>query len=210
MQLDPSGNNFRFHSSQNEREHFWYVPQCPRPSALVSTQWLSFRFRSHGMLSCSPASHFAVVLRARLRFDVDAKPVSISGRGITLGDTSLATPSSSLPDAIRSRFGGSRGTQIESFWPGGNFLFRETALFAEGLQDRREYRVHVHVNDARWIGYGVCQDPDPTPGPIRGVRDLVDHPVDEDAVGVLIALGRGAQESGDWSAEFLQIATGWF
>jgi hypothetical protein len=209
--MRPVCADFEFDSRQNEQEHFWYLPHTPRPAG-AHTQWLSFRFRLERMIEHSPASHFAIVLRARLGLESNARPVSISGRGITLGDTSLATPGDDLAQDKRLKFGGSRGAQIESFWPGGNFLFRDTALQPTGLRDACWYRVHVHVGDRCWIGFGVQPEPigEAEPGDVRGVRDLVGDSVQDDDSGLLIALGRGPCEAGNWKAEFRQIASGWF
>lgn len=188
--------HFEFGSTHDESRHYWYLPESVRrPGA--TTQWLAFRVRFHDFARHSPASHFAVALRARLGFDAAGVPRSISGRGLTLGDTSLAHNASGDP-----AFGGARGAQVESFWPGGNFLFRATALDAP-LEDGRWYSVELHVNDERWTAFTLD-------GVTRCVQDRAAHPVIADASGALIALGRGPHESGPWQAEFRDLATGWF
>ena len=188
--------DFEFLSTHDESRHYWHVPASERPAG-ASTQWLAFRMRLHGFVAHSPASHFAIVLRARLGVDATGIANSISGRGMTLGDTSLARAAVDDP-----AFGGARGAQVESFWPGGNFLYRETA-FAEQLVDDRWYAVELHVNDERWVACTLD-------GVTRCVRDRASHPVIADATGALIALGRGPAESGPWRAEFRELATGWF
>jgi hypothetical protein len=198
---------FRFDSSHDAASRYWYLPDVSRPAG-ASTQWLAFRFRLNGMVAHSPGSHFAVALRARLGFDPTGRAISISGRGLTLGDTSLAIPAIDNPHAQRPGFGGARGAQIESFWPGGNFLYAETAVFPDGLRDDVWYRLSLHVNDARWIAFELAQGDDE---PLRAcVGDAVQHPVIADACGALIGLGRAANETGEWSAEFRDINCGWF
>ena len=199
--------DFVFDSSQDAAQHYWYLRELERPAG-ATTQWLAFRFRLHGMGAHSPGSHFAVALRARLGFDAQARPISISGRGCTLGDTSLAQPAAGNAYASEPGFGGARGAQIESFWPGGNFLFRDSSLLPDGLRDGQWYAVRLHVNDARWIALEIESDSGST---VRAcVQDRIEHPVEADASGVLIGLGRGLDESGSWSAEFREIACGWF
>jgi hypothetical protein len=188
--------DFDFHSSQDESRHYWYLPEVPRPAG-ATTQWLAFRACFEGLVAHSPASHFAIVLRARLGFDAAGTPRTISGRGMTLGDTSLAHSPAGDP-----AFGGARGAQVESFWPGGNFLYRETA-FEEQLRDGRWYAVELHANDERWVACTLD-------GVTRCVQDRPGHPVDGHATGALIALGRGPQETGAWRARFRDLATGWF
>lgn len=186
---------FLFRSRDDAARHYWYVAGTDRPPG-ATTQWLSFRVRFHDFVRHSPASHFAVVLRARLGFDADGVPRTISGRGMTLGDTSLAHNASG--DAA---FGGARGAQVESFWPGGNFLFRETAI-DEPLRDDRWYAVRLAVADDRRVAFVLDAGR-------REVQDRASHPVIDDATGALIALGRGPGETGAWHAEFADLATGW-
>lgn len=203
-----AAREFVFTAADDDVFHHWYLPEVERGTGAVTTQWLSFRFRLHRMVRHSPGSHFAVVLRARLGFDPDGRPASISGRGMTLGDTSLAVPPVEGGGRRTVGFGGARGAQIESFWPGGNFLFASTGVLPQGLCDEVWYRVQLHVNDARWIAFELGQDGH---APVRAcTRDAATHPVIAGAQGALIALGRGPHESGDWSAEFRDIACGWF
>lgn len=200
-------SDFQFESRHDAAQHYWYLPDVPRPEG-ATTQWLALRFRFEALWEHTPESHFALVLRARLGFDANQRPVSISGRGATLGDTSLAQPAAHNPFHLQPGFGGARGAQIESFWPGGNFLFRESGLCPAGLRDGVWYRLHLHVNDARWIALDIAADGD---GWERAcVQDRIEHPVEADATGALIALGRGPKESGRWHAEFRDIACGWF
>lgn len=201
---------FRFCRDDDASRHFFEVPVVARPAG-ASTQWLCFRFRSQGMQQASPASHFAVVLRAELGRDACGVPCSISGRGLTLGDTSQAVLPASCPGADRSRFGGARGAQIESFWPGGNFLYREARVLDEGLRDAFEYRVHLHVRDDGWIGFWLADAAGrPLPGHSAAVLDHPGHPVLPDRSGVVIALGRGAESGAAWQACFSELAWGWF
>ena len=188
--------DFDFRSTQDESAHYWYLADTVRPIG-AATQWLAFRVRFIDFARHSPASHFAIALRARLGFDDAGVPRTISGRGMTLGDTSLAHDPHGDP-----AFGGARGAQVESFWPGGNFLFRETAIDVP-LQDDRWYTVELHVNDGRWVALTLD-------GVTRCVQDRTAHPVIADATGALIALGRGPHESGPWHAQFRDLATGWF
>lgn len=190
-----SGPFFLFASGQDEALHYWYLPETRRAPG-ATTQWLSFRVRFEGFARHSPASHFAVVLRARLGFDAAGVPCSISGRGMTLGDTSLAH--NAAGDAA---FGGARGAQVESFWPGGNFLFRQAAIDAP-LRDGHGYAIRLAVDDARRVEFEID-------GQVRAVVDRAAHPVIGDATGALIALGRGPAETGDWCARFEDLATGW-
>lgn len=200
-------SDFVFASRDEAASHYWHLPEVTRP-AHANTQWLAFRFRLDGMAAHSPASHFAVVLRARLGFDASLRPATISGRGLTLGDTSLAQPAPGNRYAMQPGFGGARGAQIESFWPGGNFLYRDSGVFAQGLRDHVWYRVQLHVNDARWIAVDIASEDDL---PQRAcVQDRAEHPVAVGATGALIALGRGPRDSGEWSAQFRDIACGWF
>lgn len=198
---------FRFDSSDDAADRFWYQPEIDRPAGAM-TQWLAFRLRLNAMVAHSPASHFAVVLRARLGFDESNRPISISGRGLTLGDTSLAQPAPDNPHAQHAGFGGARGAQIESFWPGGNFLYRDTAVLPLGLRDDVWYRVQLHVNDARWIALQI--DSDAGDSAQACIQDRAEHPVVGDATGALIGLGRGSHETGTWSVDFRDIARGWF
>jgi hypothetical protein len=212
MRPDP-GTDFVFRSEDDAASRYWYLPQSARPVTAGATQWLAFRMRLHAMQRHSPASHFAVVLRARLGFDVANRPVSISGRGITLGDTSLAQPPADNPHAHAPGFGGARGAQIESFWPGGNFLYRDAAVLPQGLQDGCWYRLQLHVNDERWIALQLQrEDAADDVGSTENacIQDRALHPVQDDATGALIALGRGPGETGAWQAEFRDIACGWF
>lgn len=201
---------FRFRRDDDAARHFFEVPEVARPAG-CTTQWLSFRFRSRGMQAASPGSHFAVVLRAELGRDATGVPRTISGRGITLGDTSLAALPAHCPGAPAESFGGARGAQVESFWPGGNFLYRDACILDEGLRDDTDYRLHLHVRDDRWIGFWLV---DAAGGVLSGcesaVQDHPGHPVREDRSGVVIALGRGAENGDDWDACFSEIAFGWF
>lgn len=201
---------FIFRSQDEARQHFFEVPEVPRPAG-ASTQWLSFIFRSVGMQAHSPASHFAVVLRAELGRDRHGTPVSISGRGLTLGDTSQAQLPAHCPGASATRFGGARGVQVESFWPGGNFLFREARILDEGLRDGCDYRVHLHVNDDRWVGFWLADEGGQPQGRSQVcIQDHPDHPVLPGRSGIVIALGRGPEDGGAWEARFRQISWGWF
>lgn len=205
-----SGERFVFRREHVASRHFFEVPAVPKPDG-ARTQWLSFRFRSEAMQQASPASHFAIVLRAELGRDQAGVPCSISGRGITWGDTSLAQRMPNNPFALSSAFGGARGAQVESFWPGGNFLYREARLLDQGLCDDTDYRVHVHVNDARWVAFWLADEAGaPIADSIACVQDEVAHPVLPERSGIVIALGRGAETGADWSASFDDIRYGWF
>jgi hypothetical protein len=115
------------------------------------------------------------------------------------------------PGADPARFGGARGAQIESFWPGGNFLFREARILDEGLRDGIDYRVHLHVRDDGWTGFWLVDDCGaPLPGASACVRDDPGHPVVAGRTGILIALGRGNEQGGDWEATFSDLRWGWF
>lgn len=200
---------FVFRRDDDAARHFFELPRTPRPAG-ASTQWLCFRFRSRGMQAASPASHFAIVLRAELGRDEAGVPRTISGRGMTLGDTSAACLPARFPGAPAEAFGGARGAQIESFWPGGNFLYRNARILDEGLRDEVEYRFHLHVRDDGWCAlwladaWGV-----PVPGAIAAVQDHAGHPVLPGRTGVVIALGRGAETGEDWEARFSDLAWGW-
>lgn len=195
---------FQFCSADDEARHFFEVAKLPRPPG-VRAQWLSFRFRSFDLQRHSPASHFAIVLRCELGRDANGRPISISGRGMTWGDTSLAQAPADNPYAQRGDFGGARGAQCEAFWPGGNFLHRQARLFDDGLHDQREYRIHLQVDDDGRICIRDLDDP----GRVAEAVDPLDHPVLPERTGVLIALARGPNESGRWSAQFDDIAFGW-
>lgn len=203
--------DFLIGSDHDERRHMLHVPRTERPAG-ADTQWLAFRFRSHGFVSRSPGSHFAIVLRCAVGRDPDGLPQSLSGRGMTLGDTSAAHVPEGDARHGDPQYGGSRGMQVESFWPGGNFLYRDSALFDDGLGESRWYRVRLAVDDARLVTLEA--------GARRGlwsrrverarISDRADHPVVPDASGVLIGLGRDrAGETGPWRAEFRDIAFGW-
>ncbi len=201
---------FRFRSQDEAHHHFLEVPEVPRPAG-ASTQWLSFLYRSSGLQRHSPASHFAVVLRAELGRDQNGIPQTISGRGLTLGDTSKAALPASFPGAPAQRFGGARGVQVESFWPGGNFLFREARILDQGLRDDCDYRVHLHVNDDRWIGFWLSDSQgQPRAATQACIQDHPDHPVLPGRSGIVIALGRGEERGGEWEASFREITWGWF
>ncbi|MFA5684618.1 MAG: hypothetical protein WC995_08730 [Lysobacteraceae bacterium] len=191
-------------------ERYFHRTDCPRrPGAGV--QWLRFALRADGFFRHSPASHFAIALRARLGFDAAGRPCSISGRGITLGDTSQAVAPADNLHARVGGFGGARGAQVESFWPGGNFLYRQARLLDAGFVDGLTYRVELTVDDQREVGF--CLDAETAGGRWRRigaarVRDRAAHPV-EPADGLLIALGRGGGETGPWSVRFSDIQWGW-
>ena len=197
---------FDFDSSREASRHYWYLPRVARVRG-ARVQWLDFDFRLRDFIRHSPASHFAVVLRARLGFASDGTPCSISGRGLALGDTSQATlPPVDAPGGSQG-FGGSRGVVVESFWPGGNFLYRDTARLPRGLLDSRWFRVRLEVDDDRNVRYRLASDfAEPHSA---AIRDRAAHPVDVDADGALIALGRGPNETGPWSVEFRNIRCGW-
>ncbi len=207
-------DRFELCSDDDVAQVYFHRPDVLRPPA-ATTQWLAFRMESDGLFAHSPASHFAVVLRARLGFDDAGRAVSISGRGLTLGDTSMAQPAADNLHALADPgFGGARGAQVESFWPGGNFLYRDARALDEGLVDGVPYRVELHVSDARWIAFRIADDEGrPLHDPERTqVQDRLSHPVAADATGVVIALGRGPREteSGAWRVRFSEIACGWF
>lgn len=207
-------NSFDITSDDDAAAVYFHRAEVPRPAA-ATTQWFAFRMRSDGLFANSPGSHFAVVLRARLGFDGAGRPVSIAGRGMTLGDTSLAVAPASNPHAFGDpAFGGARGAQVESFWPGGNFLHRDARALDEGLRDGIDYRVELHVSDARWVAFRIADGAgramhDPM---LTQVQDRPSHPVPADATGVVIALGRGPRETegGAWRVRFSEIACGWF
>ncbi len=204
--------NFDISSDDDAGAVYFHRAEVPRP-ATATTQWLAFRMRSDGMFARSPGSHFAVVLRARLGFDGAGRPASIAGRGMTLGDTSLAlAPAANTLAFGDPAFGGARGAQIESFWPGGNFLYRDARAFDEGLRDDVDYHVELHVSDARWVAFRISDAQGlALHDPARSrVQDRATHPVPADATGVVIALGRGPAESGPWRVRFSGIAFGWF
>ncbi len=187
---------------------------CARTSRVdgATTQWLSFRVRSNGLFRHSPGSHFAIVARARLGFDPKGRPSSISGRGLSLGDTSAASGAHCRGFAHHAAFGGARGVQVESFWPGGNFLWRETGRLDDGLRDGVDYHVQLHVSDERWIAYRIegVVDGATVAAAAAQIRDAAEHPVAADATGIVIALGRGRGETGPWQVEFSAIEYGWF
>lgn len=198
-------------SGDDAASTYFHLAETPPPAG-ASTQWLSFRFLARDFFRHSPGSHFAVVLRACLGRDATGRPVSISGRGMTLGDTSQAIAPADNAHALNPGFGGARGAQAESFWPGGNFLWREARLLDDGLRDDVAYRIELHVSEQRWIAFRILDD-DGCPLDPRGgveVQDAAGHPVDVAATGVLIALGRGGGETGPWQVEFSEIRCGWF
>lgn len=194
-----------FHSG--DAAPYWYLPASDPPMR-AGTQWLAFRLRLHDFVAHSPASHFAIVLRARLGFGADGTPSWISGRGMTFGDTSQAQPPAQDALARAEGFGGARGAQVESFWPGGNFLYADTGRLACGIRDGCWYAIELHANDAGWIAFRVA--PDGGSAEHASVQDRAAHPVVPGATGVLIGIGRGGQETGPWRAELRDIATGWF
>ncbi len=204
-------STFRLCSRDDAAAVYFHHYDCERP-AQSNTQWLSFRFVSNGLFTHSPFSHLAVVLRARLGLDQAGRPCSISGRGMTLGDTSSAVTPETISGDQRKAFGGARGMQIESFWPGGNFLWRSTGRFPDGLCDGIQYRVQLHANDQRWIAYAVetIRDGRVIELGRAEVQDSAVHPVVPEATGLLIALGRDLRETGPWQVEFEDIAWGWF
>jgi len=195
-------------SDDDERTTLYEVPETPRPPG-PALQWLAFRFRSDGLLTHSPGSHFAVVLRARLLRDARGWPMAISGRGMTLGDTSAAMPPPGHPLSDRPGFGGARGAAAESFWPGGNFLYRDTAVLPEGLTERRWYGVELEVDDARRIRFRIRDADGHALHPDACVQDSHEHPVAAGATGVLIGLGRDRRETGPWAVELRDIRHGW-
>ena len=182
------------------------MPQTARPPR-AHTQWLAFRLRLHRFVAHTPASHFAIVLRAQLGFDQGGRAVSISGRGMTFGDTSQAQPAAGNPYAQAAGFGGARGAQVESFWPGGNFLYQTAAVLPAGIEDDLDYAIELRVDDERVVELCVTAA-DGAPQRAR-IQDRFEHPVVADATGVLIGIGRGPGESGAWRAELRDIATGW-
>lgn len=203
-------HEFEFRSTDSASAHYFEIADLPRPAG-ARTQWLAFEFRSEGMQAHSPGSHFAVALRARFGRDAQGTPVLISGRGITLGDTSLAVPPQHNAFAQAPGFGGARGAQVESFWFGGNFLYRDARILDQGLRDGVAYRVHLHVNEDRWIAFWLADaDGRALQGQLACVQDRAEHPVQDDATGVIIALGRAPTESGAWSARFSGLQCGWF
>lgn len=199
------GSSFDF-ASDDPPGHYWYLPQTTRPPR-VHTQWLAFRLRLHRFVAHTPASHFAIVLRARLGLDEAGRAVSISGRGMTFGDTSQAQPAAGNPYALGAGFGGARGAQVESFWPGGNFLYQAASVLAAGIQDDVDYAIELKVCDERWIE--LCATVAGCEPQRTRIQDRAAHPVIADATGVLIGIGRGPAESGAWRAELRDIATGW-
>ena len=205
----PTPDYFTIGSNDDPARRYFLRKSIARPAG-TSTQWLFTRFRSRDLFRHSPGSHFALALRAELGFEPDGVPCTISGRGITLGDTSLASPDPAVPEQASPRYGGARGAQVESFWHGGNFLYRETGLLPDGLRDGCWYHVHLHVHDERWIAFWID---DASGERIAGpavVQDDPGHPVTPGRTGVVIALGRGADETGPWEAEFRDISSGWF
>ena len=200
-----TGSSFDF-ASDDPPGHYWYLPQTARPPR-ARTQWLAFRLRLHRFIAHTPASHFAIVLRARLGFDEAGRAVSISGRGMTFGDTSQAQPADGNPYSLAAGFGGARGAQIESFWPGGNFLYQAACLLPAGIEDDVDYGIELRVDDERWIEMRVTAE---GCAPLRArIQDRAEHPVIADATGVLIGIGRGPTETGAWHAELRNISTGW-
>jgi hypothetical protein len=186
---------------------YWYLAaSAPPPGA--TTQWLAFRLRLHDFVAHTPGSHFAIALRARLGYAAGGAPAWISGRGMTFGDTSQAQPPPLDAHAQAGGFGGARGAQIESFWQGGNFLYADTARLAGGLEDGRWYAIELHVSQTRWIAFAVTPEGGATER--ASIQDRATHPVVPDATGVLIGIGRGAQETGSWRVELRDLATGWF
>jgi len=202
---------FVFRSQDDAARQYFYVPEVSRPAG-ATTQWLCFRFRSAGMQRHSAASHFAIALRAELGFDADGQPISISGRGITWGDTSQAWAPPDNAFAVAPGFGGARGAQVESFWAGGNFLYRQARLLDQGLVDGTNYHVHLHVSDERWVAFWVLDDAGRPIDPAGHacVQDRAEHPVAPDRTGIVIALGRAPRETGPWQAEFSELEWGWF
>lgn len=198
----------RLDSDADERAALLHVAETVRP-ATAAVQWLAFRFRSDGLLTHSPGSHFAVVLRARVGRDAAGEPASLSGRGMTLGDTSAAYPPPGHPLSDRPGFGGARGAGVESFWPGGNFLYRDTAVLPDGLVERCWYAVRLEVDDARWIRFQIAAADGRHPQAAACVQDRSEHPVLAGATGVLIGLGRDRRETGPWSVELRDIRFGW-
>lgn len=199
---------FLIGSGDDERRHMFHLEATTRPPG-AQAQWLSFRFRSLGLVSRSPGSHFAIVLHCAVGRDHQGLPTSLSGRGMTLGDTSEAHCPQGDPRHGDASFGGSRGMQVESFWPGGNFLYRATALFDDGLAEDAWYEVRLATDEARRVVLCARGPGDAAPRRVE-VVDRAAHPVVPGATGVLIGLGRDrSRESGDWRAEFRDIAHGW-
>lgn len=204
--MQAASSDFIFDHGDDSASHYWWLPELPRaPGQRI--QWLAFRVRPGGMATHSPGSHFAIVLRAYMGQDEHGRPLSISGRGMTFGDTSQAYPLPGNVHAQQPGFGGARGCQIESFWQGGNFLYRDSGLLPDGLRDEVWYAVRLEVDDDRHIALTV--QPEGGAVQIARVRDREAHPVIEGASGILIGLGRGPEESGPWRAEFRDIGCGW-
>lgn len=203
--------HFRIGDTDDPARCFYEIA-VTEPTSVARTQWLSFVFRGHDFVRHAPASHFAVILGATLVRDAAGVPTALSGRGITLGDTSGATPLPCIPQSRRSGFGGARGAQIESFWPGGNFLYRGAVLLADYLQDAVDYRVELDVDRDRRISASITRDTAAPADQARVRAEVQDdpmHPVLAAGTGVLIVLARGPGETGPWSAEFSDIRTGW-
>lgn len=202
--------DFEFTNVHDDASHYFHLPETLRPSG-NATQWLTFLFRSRGMFRHSSASHFAVVLRAQLGYDEAGVPRRIHGGGITLGDTSLASPAPGSAALGNPAYGGARGAQIESFRGSDNFLFAASGSLPDGLCDDVWYRVGVHASDAGYIAYWI--DPliqakgDPR---MHCVFDAGRDETSKAATGILVVLGRGPHESGPWSAQFRDIRWGWF
>lgn len=202
---------FRISAADDPAACFFEIAGTEVPDG-ATVQWLSFVFRGDDYVRHSPASHFAIMLGATLVRDPVGRPIALSGRGMTLGDTSLATPPETNPHAQRSGFGGARGAQIESFWPGGNFLYRDAVLVPDLLQDALDYQVHLEVDLERRIRVALTRSGAGVEGAsvvCAEVQDDPRHPVLAQGTGVLIVLARGPVESGAWSAEFRDIRTGW-
>ena len=201
--------SFRIDSDDEPTSRFFEVADVARPAG-AATQWLSFRFRSEGLSRHSPGSHFAVILQARLVRDAHGRPSALSGRGIALGNTIEAFASESNTHALgHPGFGGARGMVLESFWPGGNFLYRDAVTLDAPLEDGRDYFVHIHARIDRWFSAWLDEDDKTATSRIACVRDSDAHPVIE-ASGILIVLARGGGETGAWSVSFDEIGYGWF
>lgn len=205
-----------FHSGEAPGTAFLHVPRTAKP-AHATTQWMQFRFCSRDFFAHSPGSHFAVGLRGEIGFD-GSSPVSLEGRGITIGHTC------GIPrDPRDPRRGGClefadlpAGTrpgmsQIESFWPGGNFVYADTCRPRAGYRDGAEYRVTIHAHDsdhvAFWIDDGEGSRIDP--GSEAGAS-TVDDPVNPVLTGYWIGLARDDDGSLPWSMLFSRLRTGWF
>jgi hypothetical protein len=175
------------------------VNEAPQPAG-VTTHTITFDFYSENYFSRNPSGHIALMLKGRWYNDNPNTAINefdFSGRGIAIGNVSGRPDGCQNPPAA----------QVESFWKTGNAIFPQSCSLR--LRDNFWYKVTVHANNNRWVGYWITDYSGNIFYANAAVQDPASH-ISESLGGWLFAPVFNDSQTLNWKIWLRNVRTTWF